>query len=66
MAYRVDLFASGIVIGMLFFEDDELTDAEVSAVEAVAITAADHAEVRNDAAALVFQYPPASCRPTVH
>lgn len=52
--YRVDLFQSGELTGIRFFESDEFHAAKQCATMAVSNGAADRAEVVNDAGKSLF------------
>jgi len=58
--YRVELFRTGELAGIEFFDPHELALAKERVLAAAASGDADRAEVRDDAGALVFVHPPAA------
>lgn len=52
--YRLELFKGGEVVGIEFFEGDEVAKAKASAITSLQTSGADRAEVRDDAGGLAF------------
>jgi len=55
--YRVDLFESGVLTGIEFFDAAELAAAKTRAIAAVTTGGTHRAEVRDDAEGVVFHFP---------
>lgn len=57
MSYRIELFEASQLTEIEFFDPHELAQAKERAMSAVDNGPAEHAEVRDDGAALLFRYP---------
>jgi hypothetical protein len=55
--YRVDLFESGALTGIEFFDAADLSAAKDRAIAAVTTGGTHRAEVRDDAEGVVFHFP---------